>query len=92
MTIQPSAGAMGMAARCWCEPSSETCVMQPEVATVFAARVDGYVNLIEAAWGIIANAQGEHPWDQDSEWRRAAIKWRERYHAMLGNNLEPVIP
>ncbi len=45
--------------------------------------------LLEPAWGIIANA-GEADWDVDNEWRQAAIRWRdEKFHALLderGNN------
>lgn len=39
--------------------------------------------LAEAAWGIIANA-GQGNWDiQTPEWREAAARWRDRYHADL---------
>ena len=38
-------------------------------------------DLLEAAWGIIANANGGD-WNKASpEWRDAAEKWRDRYHA-----------
>jgi hypothetical protein len=38
-------------------------------------------SLLEAAWGIIANAWGGH-WSQaPDEWRRAAEQWRDTYHA-----------
>jgi len=39
--------------------------------------------LIERAWGIIANAS-EGDWDREhSTWKEAAIHWRDSYHAML---------
>ena len=40
-------------------------------------------DLIEYAWGIIANAGGGN-WDtQTDEWRKAAERWRDQYHAIL---------
>ena len=79
-----SATAMGVAVRCWAEPASEHCVMQPEVAIVFARKVECYHDLIESAWGIIANADN---WVTSSAWRDAAAEWREHYHAMLDSDL-----
>ncbi len=40
-------------------------------------------DMLELAWGIIANATD---WDRDdrAEWRAAAERWRDRYHEMLG--------
>lgn len=38
-------------------------------------------DLAYEAWAVIANAPG--CWDEDTEWRRAAIRWRDRWHAML---------
>lgn len=42
-------------------------------------------DLLEAAWGIIANAGVHHGgWDsQHPEWVEAAIRWRDRYHEWL---------
>ena len=37
-------------------------------------------DLIESAWGIIANVRWE---DQNANWREAAIRWRDRYHKRL---------
>ena len=87
-----SENALGVAARCWCEPITETRIMDPALAEVFAGRVDGYLNLIEAAWGIIANAGGGNWHLETDAWQRAARGWRERYHAMLGNNCEVPTP
>jgi hypothetical protein len=33
-------------------------------------------DLLHGAWLVIANAAG---WDEDSEWRRAAIRWRDEW-------------
>jgi len=48
--------------------------------------------LLEAAWGIIANAgvpQGD--WDSTSpEWHEAAVRWRDRYHDWLATQVEAV--
>lgn len=40
----------------------------------------GIEDLCETAWTIIANAPG---WDTDTDWRQAAIRWRERWHSYL---------
>ena len=86
----PSERALQMAARCWCEPSTEHLVMSPELATVFAKRADGYIGLIESAWGIIANANNGN-WDETPlEWRQAATAWREKWHLLLDDKYEPV--
>lgn len=40
-------------------------------------------DLVEAAWGIIANA-GQGDWDREHpDWKAAAERWRDRYHATL---------
>ena len=41
---------------------------------------EGVDGLLYEAWGVIANAQG---WNEDSEWRQAAERWRDRWHAYL---------
>lgn len=42
-------------------------------------------DLLEAAWGIIANAHGGK-WEYESkEWQDAARHWRDRYHNLLGS-------
>lgn len=45
----------------------------------------GKDDLLEAAWGLLANAHGGD-WDLASEasgWKKAAEKWRGEYHAQL---------
>ena len=46
--------------------------------------------LLELAWGVIANAYGGD-WDQASDgWRGAAERWRDNYHEWLpGEGSEP---
>jgi len=45
-------------------------------------------NLLESAWGIIANA-GYGNWEvETSEWQEAAARWRERYFDHLGRPLD----
>ena len=43
-------------------------------------------DLLEAAWGIIANAYGGD-WDnaQNKDWKPAAERWRDNYHEWLSN-------
>lgn len=45
-------------------------------------------DLLEAAWGIIANA--DRGWN-DPEWKEAAERWRDDYHERLDAKL-PSIP
>ena len=40
-------------------------------------------DLLEAAWGIIANAHGGNWAIAGSDWQRAAERWRDLYHATL---------
>jgi len=39
-------------------------------------------DLLYEAWGVIANAP-HGAWDEDSEWRQAAIRWRDKWHEWL---------
>ncbi len=42
--------------------------------------------LLELAWGLIANAN-EGDWDTtDVKWHAAAIDWRENWHRLLGDD------
>lgn len=44
-------------------------------------------DLLEAAWGLIANA-GQGDWRRESEeWQQAAAEWRERWHAWLEEHI-----
>ncbi len=46
-------------------------------------------DLAEAAWGVIANA-GYGSWNSESpEWRLAAERWRDRYHAIVIDKARP---
>src|SRR5688572_2265632 len=83
----PSEMALGVAARLWCEPSTERINMIPELAELFAEKVDKYHEIMDLAWGVIANA-GDGDWEGESAgWRKAAVRWREKYHAMLDEDL-----
>lgn len=41
------------------------------------------LDLLEAAWGIIANAHGGNWDDTPEDWREAAERWRDQYHERL---------
>lgn len=44
------------------------------------------IDLLELAWGLIANAN-EGNWDKATlEWKKAAGKWRDEYHKLLKEN------
>ena len=41
-------------------------------------------DLLELAWGLIANA-GNSDWTTESaEWQEAAVRWRDEYHELIG--------
>ena len=41
------------------------------------------LDMLESAWGIIANA-GNGNWEIESKtWQEAAEKWRDNYHSIL---------
>lgn len=40
-------------------------------------------SMLEAAWGLIANAFGGNWNDASPEWREAAERWRDAYHDAL---------
>jgi transcriptional regulator with XRE-family HTH domain len=76
-TDHPSVEALGLAiehiAHQICRPST------PEPA------LPGDIDLIEQAWGIIANA-GCGDWNtQTAQWKTAAEQWRSRWHQRLVN-------
>lgn len=50
---------------------------------------DAKDNLLEAAWGLIANAN-EGNWDSAlPEWQEAAVRWRDAYFATLPRTENP---
>lgn len=55
------------------------------------ARLDEHraMDLLETAWGIIANAGGGNWETQSAEWRTAAEGWRDGYHDVLDNWTHP---
>ena len=46
-------------------------------------RVSAAHDLVEYAWGIIANAGGGDWRNESDEWQGAAIRWRTQYHDYL---------
>ena len=60
-----------------CEKEQAAVLTEPKVGWNFPD------DLLEAAWGIIANAYGG-AWElAGSDWRKAAERWRDEYHAHL---------
>ena len=47
-------------------------------------RVSMAHDLVEYAWGIIANASGSNWTLETEDWQKAAAKWRDQYHEYLG--------
>ena len=41
------------------------------------------MDLLEFAWGVIANVSGGDWKKQSPEWQEAVIRWREQYHQIL---------
>jgi len=50
--------------------------MDSDLATVFAEKLDLIFQDIEAAWGLIANANGGD-WNKDKVWKKHAERWRD---------------
>lgn len=49
--------------------------------------MDKDMDLLEFAWGVIANVSGSN-WDKQSpEWQDAAKRWRDQYHARLDEHV-----
>jgi len=46
-------------------------------------------DLLEAAWGLIANVSHGDWKVQSEDWQQAAALWREQYHATMGQRVEP---
>jgi len=46
------------------------------------------IELLELAWGVIANAGGGDWTTQTPEWQEAAARWRDQYHAALSKEVE----
>ncbi len=76
--------ALGIAARCWCDPETEGKTMDTELAEAMAKRIVERLRLLESAWGIIANAYGGN-WDdaQNKDWKPAAERWRDEYMSII---------
>ena len=54
------------------------------------------IDLLQIAWGIIANASGGD-WDKETlEWKAAAERWRDKYHSDVLSHIEendmPIFP
>lgn len=47
-------------------------------------------DMLEAAWGIIANAGGGNWKLETPEWQEAASRWRDEYHRTLDAQRETV--
>lgn len=43
------------------------------------------MELLDLAWGVIANAGGGNWETEKKEWQEAAVIWRDRYHMILRN-------
>ena len=69
--------------------------MDSRLATAFAKRLDGLIDRLEEAWGIIANA---NEWNveeaapmttsvsyRNHSWLDAAKRFRGKYHSILAN-------
>ena len=43
-------------------------------------------SMLEAAWGIIANAGGGNWSKETPDWQKAAARWRDAYHRTLSKD------
>lgn len=53
------------------------------ITTALAQARQEQEDLLETAWGVIANASGGRWAEQSPEWQGAAERWRDRWHATL---------
>lgn len=82
--VAPTSLALGIAARVWCDAATKDRVMDEALAVAFAARIQGLVDHLDIAWGVIANAYSGD-WENAPEvWRTAAERFRDRYHEVMG--------
>ena len=51
-------------------------------------RITMAYDLVEYAWGIIANVSGSDWKQQSEEWQEAAAKWRDQYHQFLSGSYD----
>ena len=54
--------------------------------------MDEMIDLLESAWGIIANAGGGDWTTQTDDWQIAAARWREKYHNLPEMKLNKEAP
>lgn len=47
------------------------------------------MDLLETAWGVIANAGGGDWTKESRDWQEAAAKWRDRWHDLLRQTRAP---
>ena len=80
----PSQLAIGIAARCWCDPDTENTEMDVVLGTAFAKRVDRLLDDLEAAWIIISNSSNWSDGGGAPNWKEAAERWRDRYLVLIG--------
>lgn len=64
----------------WCREAERRCIE-------LVATIESNEDLLESAWGIIANAC-DGDWDKASNpgWKPAAERWRDKYHLTLGGD------
>lgn len=75
--------AVTLASWCWTHPTTEHKEMDATLALVIAEEIDTQLDMIEQAWGIIANVGGGD-WDKETaDWQEAAKRFRERWHNLL---------
>jgi hypothetical protein len=85
--------AMGAISACW-DNLKDAGIFESEKAQAYCQELVEWIrehfseseNLLTEAWGIIANATGAS-WNADTEWRRAAIIWRDKWHQHLSAHL-----
>jgi hypothetical protein len=71
------------------EPDIAEWLVETQVL-ILDTRLQDIAGHLEMAWVIIANANGGD-WDSASdEWREAAVKWRDEYHALTQEDNDEV--
>ena len=57
-----------------------------EIAESIKAEDKNLLDMLELAWGVIANAGGGDWETQTDDWQEAAVRWRDRYHSFIEEN------
>jgi len=71
--------ALKIAAQCWCDETCESITMNTVLAEALADRIEPLLDMMDDAWGLIANANNGDWETAPCSWKDAAIRFRDKY-------------